>query len=452
MGRINDLKFIQFAKMCLGCFLLLTLAALASFDLRGVGRKTDQETGKYTATLEPEDYASGVALMGKLTLADGSPVPDVLIALRSRSALWQAMADESGAFKISGIAPGDYLFRCSLPGFTTMYRILHLQVGEIRRLDLQPDVVPTESDVRTGGIIEGNVYINDKIPFPGVKVTAEAKGFSQTVISLENGEFRFFGLEEDGTYNLRFSHEGFQDITTTCMVGPGIRPKTEIHFVIPWLCELPESPSSRPKANKTETFSFDWQASEKAIGEIFNEKYGKEIIGFERREIAALIPAEKIDLYMEHFEKGLRTGTGMTIMEGGEYRWLETAEASGSQYRQVFLLGYNQGSLNAILKRKIYWNAEWPTFIQEWFKWIGATERSKAEALMPKNEVNAYMKSFTLGIGSKTGMSKEKEKKHARLESAFRFGFHYQWLFEKGYHEGAALSAGDSSKYMKKIE
>ncbi len=206
------------------------------------------------------------------------------------------------------------------------------------------------------------------------------------------------------------------------------------------------------EAQKTETFSFDWQALEKAIGEIFTEKYGKEIISFERREIVALIPAEKIDLYMEHFEKGLKTNTGMTIIEGGEYRWLETAESSGSEYRQVFKLGYNQESLNASLGKEVAWKAEWQAFIKEWLKWIAATERFKAEALLPKNKINAYMKSVTLGLNSDTGISKKRVKRHAWLEAAFHFGFHYQWLFEKGYGEGLVQSAGDPMKYMKRID
>jgi len=440
---------MRFAKICLKCFLLLALAALASFDSRGAEWKADPERGRYTASAEAEDYASGVALTGKLTLADESPVPDVLITLKSGSALRQTGTDEYGTFLIPELAPGDYLFRCSLPGFATRYRLLRLQAGQIRRLDLQLDAIPTESAVFTGGIIEGNVYINDKIPFSGVKVTATAKGYSQTVISMNNGEFRFFGLQKDRTYTLRFSHEGFQDITATCAVVPEMQPKTEIHFMIPWLRELPEPPASRPEAKKTKTFSFDWQAWEKAIGAVFIEKYGKEIIDFERGEIAALLPADKIDLYMEHFEKGLMTDTGMTIIEGGENRWLESAECSGSQYRQVFIMGYNQGSLNATLEKKADWKVEWQAFIKEWSKFIIDMERRKAEALMDKEKVNAYMKSFGLGLNSNTGMNK---KKLAPLESASRFGFHYQSLFEKGYRDGAALSAGDSLNYTKKIE
>ena len=300
--------------------------------------------------------------------------------------------------------------------------------------------------------LRGNVYINKRIPFPGVKVTAVAKGFSQTVTSMNNGEFRFFGLEENGTYNLRFSHEGFQDITETCVVGPGIRPKTEIHFIIPWLCELPDPASSHPEAQQTETYSFDWQAREKAIGVIFSEKYGKEIIEFERQEIAVLIPGENIDLYMEYFEKGLEADFGMTIIEGGEYRWLENAESSGSQYRQVFELGYNQGSLNASLGREVEWKAEWQAFIKEWSKSIVEVERRKVEALIDKKKINAYMDYFELGLNSDTGMGKKMSRKHARLAAAFRYGLHYRRLFEKGYREGLVQSAGDPMKYMKKIE
>ncbi len=547
MGLTKYSKPVLFTRLRFGCFLLLSIAALAPFGLRGACLKADQEASKSTVTVKPGDYDPGVAihealmlaeqylaenhvdtsqhflqsveiiyvenirqwrvlwqrkvivdgppllgvyvkmdrsvsligrqsrgnvptlkemqqlptsrpaeataLQGKLTLADGSPVPGVLITLESRSALWQTVTTENGTFRIPRIAPGDYLFKSSLPGFSTMYRLLHLRGGEIRQLDLQQDVLPIiGEDVFDKKPLRGNVYINKRIPFPGVKVTATAKDFSQTVITMNNGEFRFFGLEKDGTYILRFSAEGFQDIIATCMVGPGTRTKTEIHFIIPWLCELPDPAGNHLEAQKTETFSFDWQTKEKDIGTVLSEKYMRDIIVFERQEIAALIPVEKIDLYMEYFEQGLKTDIGITIIEGGEYRWLETAESLGSQYRRVFKRGYYQGSLNATLEKKAGWKAEWQTFIKEWLKWIGATERSKVEALLPKKKVDAYMNSFTLGLNSDTGISKKNVKRHAWLEAAFHFGFHYQRLFENGYREGLVQSAGDPMKYMKRID
>jgi hypothetical protein len=161
---------------------------------------------------------------------------------------------------------------------------------------------------------------------------------------------------------------------------------------------------------------------------------------------------EKIDLYMEYFEKGLETDIGMTIIEGGEFRWLENAESSGSQYRQVFKLGYNQGSLNASLGREVDRKAEWKSFIKEWSKFIVDIERRKAEALMPKKKVKAYIKNFELGLNSDSGVGNKMKKKHTWLATAFRYGFHYQRLFADGYREGAMLSAGDSLKYTKKIE
>jgi len=398
----------------------------------------------------PEETA---ILQGTLTYSsEGLPLPDILITLRSKYALWQTITDECGRFQISRIAPGDYLFKCSLPGFETKYRILHLQGDEIRQLDLMPNVVPTKRDVFTGGIIEGYVYINDKIPFPGVKVTAEARGFSQTAISMENGEFRLFGLEEDGTYNLHFSHEGFQDITETYVVGPGIRPKTEIHFIIPWLCALPDPARSRLEARQTQMYAFDWQTREKDVGTVLSEKYLKDILAFERLEIAALIPVEKIDLYLEYFEKGIKTDIGISIIEGEEHRWLETAESSGSQRSMVFKQGYDRGSLNASLGKNVDWKAEWRSFITEGSKYIVDVERRKVEALMDNKKINAYIEYFELGLNSDTGRGRKMSKKHARLATAFRYGFHYQQLFEKGYREGLVQSAGDPMKYMKKIE
>ncbi|HOW43693.1 MAG TPA: hypothetical protein PK919_00840 [Candidatus Aminicenantes bacterium] len=94
---------------------------------------------------------------------------------------------------------------------------------------------------------------------------------------------------------------------------------------------------------RPDTYSFDWQGHQMAMGGLFEKEHAEEIVGLERRKIALLLAKEKVEVYMKYFEQGLRSDTGIILIEGEEQQWLEIAYWSGFRCRQLFMQGYVAG-------------------------------------------------------------------------------------------------------------
>lgn len=93
---------------------------------------------------------------------------------------------------------------------------------------------------------------------------------------------------------------------------------------------------------QTNSIASDWKAHEKRIDALFL-KHIPEILKGEREKIEAILSKDKADQYMKHFEEGLRSETGIVMIEGGQHRWLEIAYREGYAQKALFRRGYFSG-------------------------------------------------------------------------------------------------------------
>lgn len=93
---------------------------------------------------------------------------------------------------------------------------------------------------------------------------------------------------------------------------------------------------------ETNSVSYDWKAHEKRIDALFLKHIPKILKG-EKEMIAAILPKDKADQYMKHFEEGLNSATGIIMIEGSQDRWLEIAYREGYAQKTLFRQGYFSG-------------------------------------------------------------------------------------------------------------
>ena len=94
---------------------------------------------------------------------------------------------------------------------------------------------------------------------------------------------------------------------------------------------------------QTTHYSYDWKLHEQLIDVQFEKKCKEDALLRERRVIEAILPKERADTYMKHFEEGMASNTGLIMIEGGDNHWLELAYAKGYQIKVIFRLGYFEG-------------------------------------------------------------------------------------------------------------
>jgi len=104
---------------------------------------------------------------------------------------------------------------------------------------------------------------------------------------------------------------------------------------------MPLQITESAKGAETRSVSYDWQAHQKRIDRIF-EKHIPEILKTEKQKISAIAPNKAVE-YMRQFEAGLRSSTGIIMIEGQQNRWLELAYRSGYAQKAFFRTGYLSG-------------------------------------------------------------------------------------------------------------
>lgn len=95
-----------------------------------------------------------------------------------------------------------------------------------------------------------------------------------------------------------------------------------------------------------EVHAYDWKLHQELIDKQF-EEYAQQVLKAERQKVESLLTKDKADKYMKSFEEGMRSPTGMIMIEGGENRWLEIAYQSGYQQKVLFRQGYFKGLVKA---------------------------------------------------------------------------------------------------------
>ncbi|MCK4912477.1 MAG: hypothetical protein KAS05_02000 [Candidatus Omnitrophica bacterium] len=66
------------------------------------------------------------------------------------------------------------------------------------------------------------------------------------------------------------------------------------------------------------------------------EKFKYHTLQTERQRIESALSQTKADQYMKYFEKGIDSGTGVIMIEGGENYWLEEAYTAGYHQKVSF--------------------------------------------------------------------------------------------------------------------
>jgi len=90
----------------------------------------------------------------------------------------------------------------------------------------------------------------------------------------------------------------------------------------------------------------DWQQDLYRIDTLF-EAYSEQVLTGERSKMESILPKDKLETYMAYFDKGMRSNTGVIMIEGSENIWLEKAYLSGYQQKVLFRNGYFKGVLGA---------------------------------------------------------------------------------------------------------
>jgi len=93
---------------------------------------------------------------------------------------------------------------------------------------------------------------------------------------------------------------------------------------------------------RADAVSYDWKDHEERIDSAF-DKYLPEVLEVERQKIKAILPEARAREYMEYFERGLESGTGIIMLEGANRRWLEIAYHAGYTQKVLFRHGYFAG-------------------------------------------------------------------------------------------------------------
>jgi hypothetical protein len=93
---------------------------------------------------------------------------------------------------------------------------------------------------------------------------------------------------------------------------------------------------------QTNSYSYDWMNHQKRIDAVF-QKHIPEILKSEKEKIESILPKDKANQYMKHFEEGLNSETGIIMIEGAESRWLEIAYREGYARKNLFRQGYFSG-------------------------------------------------------------------------------------------------------------
>lgn len=88
-----------------------------------------------------------------------------------------------------------------------------------------------------------------------------------------------------------------------------------------------------------ETTSYDFMAHRERIDVIF-EEHILELLRGEREKIEALLPKHKAVMYMDLFERGMRSRTGLIMLSSGADYWLELAYREGFARKMLFYTGY----------------------------------------------------------------------------------------------------------------
>lgn len=146
-----------------------------------------------------------------------NPVPNATVrAISGPSAGLQATTTANGAYTLSNLRAGRYIFRASRSGYSTESRTINVTAFNTQRVDFSLQQTATE-----GGAVEGTVTRRDTgAPVPGVLVEIESNTFSQSATTNASGVFRINSIPT-GTYRLTYSREGFVEVARTINVRSG---------------------------------------------------------------------------------------------------------------------------------------------------------------------------------------------------------------------------------------
>lgn len=171
-----------------------------------------QGAAEKTITLEPGDRRAGfrMASVKAASVSGKTGVPDMAVTLSGREGEYAVVTDETGAFRVENVRPGEYTLFVQLPegwAFTAANdaaRALRLKPGE---------AMQTEYAIVPEAVVEGFVWLDEngdrsadgETPLPGVTITLnrEGKNVAQAVAD-ETGAYRFDALPP-GAYSLQFA-------------------------------------------------------------------------------------------------------------------------------------------------------------------------------------------------------------------------------------------------------
>ena len=101
-------------------------------------------------------------------------------------------------------------------------------------------------------------------------------------------------------------------------------------------------------AAEKEEEAFDINTLTRQTDAIFHQKMAPKVLAAERSKIESLLPRERANRYMKQFEMGMKSATGMILIEGGENGWLERAHRAGYEQKMFFQEAYREGMAHAL--------------------------------------------------------------------------------------------------------
>jgi protocatechuate 3,4-dioxygenase beta subunit len=175
---------------------------VSNADLTGQNLTLQKTTYTIRGTIGVSDNGSG-----------GSPNGAVVTLKNSGSTVGSANADSSGAYTISGVAPGTYTIEVSLAGYTT---------GTIPAFEVSADVTKDLTLQKTTYTISGTISLSDGGYADGAGVQLKKDGSAEgSPVSTDSSGAYAIGNVLPGTYSIEVTHTGYDTGTLTNVVVSG---------------------------------------------------------------------------------------------------------------------------------------------------------------------------------------------------------------------------------------
>lgn len=171
-----------------------------------IGREADVEIA----------VSRGLTIVGKATSVDGSPLVGATVTAApagDEGRTQQVQTDARGAFRISGLVPGDYFFVASRPGYGQVF-----YGGSVRREDATPltvgaNVASVEFVLKPIGAIFGVVKNRAGAPVSGARVIAEPlNGSKRYVVRTDEAGAYVLPDMPSGDYRIRVMADDYMPI------------------------------------------------------------------------------------------------------------------------------------------------------------------------------------------------------------------------------------------------